>query len=99
MKRLTMAALAVLSLLFVATLAGESLGQSVSHSDQFAAKPCSLLSAKTASAVLQQPMAVAPAETAHLPGQCEWTTGGKSLVELARTPKALTLSIDIMQKD
>jgi hypothetical protein len=67
------------------------------HAGDFAAKPCSLISDKTASTVLHQAMAVAPAELAHTSGQCEWTSGGKSLVALAETPQGLTLRVNVEQ--
>jgi len=42
-------------------------------------------------------MAVAPAELAHTAGQCTWTSGGKSLVALAETPRGLTLVLRLEQ--
>jgi hypothetical protein len=88
MKTLNASALTLLASLFLATAA---------KADSFAAKPCSLLSEKTVSAVLHQTMAVAPAELAHTAGQCAWTSGGKSLVALAETPQGLTLVLRLEQ--
>jgi len=76
----------------------EATEAALAGAGQFAAKPCSLVRASVASSILGQVMAVAPAETVHVPGQCEWTPGGKSLFD-AGLPNALTLLIDIEQKD
>jgi hypothetical protein len=86
MKRLIIAALTLLPSLFLAPAA---------NANSFAAKPCSLVSDKTASAVLHQAMAVAPAELAHTSNQCAWTSGGKSIVALAETPQGLTLRVNL----
>jgi len=88
MKTRHASALTLLLSLFLATPA---------NAGSFAAKPCSLISEKTASAVLHQAMAVAPAELAHTAGQCAWTSGGKSLVALAETPQGLTLQLRLEQ--
>jgi hypothetical protein len=84
MNKLITGALVVLAPILVATAA---------NADSFAAKPCSLLRDTTVSTVFHQPMAVAPAELAHTPNQCAWTSGGKSLIALAETPGGLTLQL------
>jgi hypothetical protein len=86
---LCVASVIPLSSLFVGTAAG---------ADSYAAEACGLISSRVASSVLGQVVAVAPAEFVHAPGRCEWTTGGKSVLETP-PPNALLLSIDIEPKD
>ncbi len=54
-----------------------------------AGRPCGLLSDKTASAVLNQPMAISPDENPLAPTLCEWTTAGQ-----AESPQAMDILVD-----
>jgi hypothetical protein len=75
------------------------LGSNPAFADDVIAHPCALLSDRTASAATHQAMAVSEQTTRMGVGQCWWTPGGKSMMDLVSLPRALTIQLNVHKKD
>lgn len=68
-------------------------GAETADTSTLSGRPCGLLSDKTASAVLSQPMVIAPEQNPVAPTVCEWTTAGQ-----AESPQAMDLIIELRKQ-